>query len=329
LYTDFTDKHGLKPVLIRVYPSGTPWVPCTIFALFVKIFDYQMLRSESFRIWLMLTPALALIGLLFVGGVFVGLGQSLDYMPIIGLETPTARHYLAILADPDFYTSLGLTLYIALTSTLVAMGLAIAVALVLRRHFVGSRIVTFIFQLPLPVPHLVAAAGMVLLLTQSGLLARVAYQAGLLEQPNQFPVLVFDRWQIATILVYLWKEVPFIGLVVLATLKGIGQEYEEIAQTLGANRWQRFRYVLLPLLMPGLLTTGIIVFAYVFGSFEIPLLLGQRYPNVLPVTAYRAYVDPDLNQRPESMAMGMVITVIVIVLLNLALHFSRRVRQES
>lgn len=287
----------------------------------------QGFRSESIRLWLMLAPTLAVIVLLFVGGVVVGLGQSLDYMPIIGLTTPTVRHYLDLLSDPAFYTSLLLTLYLALTSTLLSMLLAIGGALLLRHHFGGSRWMTFIFQLPLPVPHLVAAAGMVLLLTQSGLLARIFYQAGLLERPNQFPVLVFDRWQIATILVYVWKEVPFIGLVVLAVLKGVGQEYEEIAQTLGANRWQRFRYVLLPLIMPGLVTTGIIVFAFVFGSFEIPLLLGQRYPNVLPVTAYRAYVDPDLNQRPVAMAMGMVITVIVILLFNLALTLSRRIRE--
>lgn len=286
----------------------------------------HLFRADVLRHWLMLTPALAVIGLLFVGGVVVGLGQSLDYMPIVGLTTLTARHYINILTDADFYTALLLTLYIALTSTVLAMGLAVMAAMGLRHRFAGSRIVTFIFQLPLPVPHLVAAAGMVLLLTQSGLFARLFYYAGVLERPNQFPVLVFDRWQLATILVYLWKEIPFIGLVVLAVLKGVGQEYEEIAQTLGANRWQRFRYVLLPLLMPGLASTGIIVFAFVFGSFEIPLLLGQRYPNVLPVAAYRTYIDPDLNQRPEAMAMGMIITVIIILLLNLAQRLSQRLR---
>lgn len=288
-----------------------------------------MQRFETVRLWLMLAPALAVILLLFVGGVVVGFGQSLDYMPIIGLKTPTLRHYVHLLTDPDFYVSLLLTLYMTIMSTVLAGGLAVAAALLLRRRFAGSRLVTFLFQLPLPVPHLVAATGMVLLFTQSGLFARIFYGAGLLERPNEFPVMVFDRWQIATIFVYLWKEIPFIGLVVLAILQGVGQEYEEIAQTLGANRWQRFRYVLLPLIMPGLITTGVIVFAYVFGSFEIPLLLGQRYPNVLPVTAYRAYVDPDLNQRPEAMAMGMVITAIVILLLNLALRLSRRVREQA
>jgi len=276
----------------------------------------------------MLAPALAIILLLFLGGVLIGLGQSLDYMPIIGLTEPTLRHYGNILTDGDFYTSLWLTLYISLSSTLLATGLAVALALVLRRRFWGSRIATFFFQLPLPVPHLVAAAGFVLLLTQSGLFARLLYHGGWLERPNEFPALVFDRWQVATILVYVWKEVPFIGLVILAILKGMGQEYEEVAQTLGASGRQRFRYVLLPLMMPGITVTGVIVFAFVFGSFEIPLLLGQRYPNVLPVTAYRAYTDTDLNQRPEAMAMGMIITVIVVVLLNLWLALDRRLRTQ-
>lgn len=288
----------------------------------------RLLRSESLRIWLLLTPAVATITLLFVGGVIVGLGQSVDYMPLLGRNTPTLHHYLVILRSRDFYLALGLTFYLAAVSTLLATVAAVGVALLLRRPFVGSRVITWIVQLPLPVPHLVAAAGFVLLLTQSGLLARVGYQLGWLAQPSQFPVLVFDRWQIAAILVYLWKEIPFIGLVVLAILKGVGAEYEEVAQTLGANRWQRFRYVLLPLIMPGITVTAVIVFAFVFGSFEIPLLLGQRYPNVLPVAAYRAYIDPDLTRRPEAMAMGMIIAIIVLLLLNLTVALGRRLRRE-
>jgi len=271
----------------------------------------------------MLGPALAVIILLFVGGLVVGLGQSLDYMPVIGLRTPTLHHYWAILTDPGFRTSLLLTFYIALVSTLLSTVLAVAVAMVLRHNVYGNGLLTLIFQIPLPVPHMVAAAGIVLLLTQSGLFARLLYSVGWLQEPGQFPVLVFDRWYIATILVYLWKETPFIGLVVLAVLKGVGQEYEEMARTLGANAWQRFRYVLLPLILPGIVSTSMIVFAFMFGSFEIPLLLGLRYPNTLPVAAYRAYIDPDLNQRPASMAMGMVITVIVVVVLALYRRYAR------
>ncbi len=280
--------------------------------------------SDRLRTSLMLGPALAVILLLFVGGVLVGLGQSLDYMPVIGLHTPTLRHYLHVLNDDGFRVALLLTLYISFVSTGLALVLAVGAAMLLRQNFYGNRLVTLIFQIPLPVPHMVAAAGIVLLLTQSGLLARLLYNIGWLTQPAQFPVLVFDRWHVATILVYVWKETPFIGLVVLAVLKRVGREYEEMARTLGANPWQRFRYVLLPLLMPGIVSTSVIVFAYTFGSFEVPLLLGQRYPNTLPVMAYRAYIDPDLQQRPVAMAMGMMITLIVIALLSVYRRYVRR-----
>ena len=195
------------------------------------------------------------------------------------------------------------------------MILAVAFALVLRDTFVGSRLTTFVYQIPLPIPHLVAANGIVLLVTQSGLLARLMATAGLLETPADFPILVFDRAGVAIILTYLWKEVPFIGLVVLAILKSVGPQFEELAQTLGANRWQRFWYVLLPLMMPGLLSTSIIVFAFVFASYEIPLLLGVRFPTTLPVWAFRNYQDPDLALRPEAMAVSVILAIIAIFLL--------------
>jgi putative spermidine/putrescine transport system permease protein len=276
----------------------------------------QRLRlMEKLRVPLMLTPALAVLTLLFAGGLVVGTGQSLGYMPVIGLNDFTLQHYVDVLTDRNFLISLWLTFRIAFVSTLLSMILAVAFALVLRDTFAGSQLTTFVYQIPLPIPHLVAANGIVLLVTQSGLLARLLATAGLLETPADFPILVFDRAGVAIILTYLWKEVPFIGLVVLAILKSVGPQFEELAQTLGANRWQRFWYVLLPLMMPGLLSTSIIVFAFVFASYEIPLLLGVRFPTTLPVWAFRNYQDPDLALRPEAMAVSVILALIAILLL--------------
>ncbi len=263
----------------------------------------------------MLLPALLLLTLLFAGGLVVGLGQSLGYMPVIGLTDFTFEHYRAVLTDRNFLLSLWLTFRIAFVSTLLSTILAVAAALLLRERFAGSHLVTFFFQMPLPIPHLVAATGIVTLVTQSGLLARGLASVGLLDAPADFPVLVFDRAGIAIILTFVWKETPFIGLVVLAILRSVGQEYEELARTLGANRWQRFWYVLLPLIMPGILSTSIIVFAFIFASYEIPLLLGVRFPTTLPVWAFRNYQDPDLALRPQAMAVSIILAVIAILLL--------------
>jgi putative spermidine/putrescine transport system permease protein len=98
-------------------------------------------------------------------------------------------------------------------------------------------------------------------------------------------------------------------------LQSVSEDYENVARNLGANRWQRFRYVLWPLMLPGMLRASILVFAFTFGSFEVPYLLGQTYPAALPVLAYRHYHDVDLNARPEAMAMSMVIAVIIVLLI--------------
>ena len=73
--------------------------------------------------------------------------------------------------------------------------------------------------------------------------------------------------------------------------------------------------MIVPLVMPGLLRASILVFAFTFGAFEIPFLLGQRYPSALPVLAYRSYHDVDLNARPEAMAMSMIIAALIMILI--------------
>jgi len=276
---------------------------------------FRLRLLEKLRVPLMLLPAFLVLILLFGGGLAVGVGQSFGYFPVIGLTDLTFEHYVSVLTDRNFLQSLWLTFRIAFWSTFLSSVLAVGAALVLRERFAGSRLATFLFQVPLPIPHLVAANGVVLLITQSGLLARIGVAMGLMEVPADFPVMVFDRPGIAIILTFLWKEVPFIGLVVLAILQSVGPQFEEIAQTLGANRWQRFWSVLLPLIMPGILSTSIIVFAFVFASYEIPLLLGVRFPTTLPVLAFRNYQDPDLALRPEAMAISVILAIIAVVLL--------------
>ena len=276
------------------------------------------------RPYLMVAPAVIVILVVFGGGVMMGVVQSLGYLPVLGLTQITLQYYVETLTDVRFYTALGLTFTIAACSTLLATALALGAAMVLRKSVRGSGIITLIYQLPLPVPHLVAAAGLVMLLTQSGLAARALYHVGIIGQPADLPPIFFDRNGLGIVLVYVWKEAPFIGLVLLAVLKGTAVDYDDVASTLGASQWQRFRYVLLPLLLPGILATSVIVFAFMFGSFEIPLLLGARYPEVLPVMAYRLYVNPDLTQRPEAMTIGILISIISVVLLIIYRRLLRR-----
>lgn len=280
--------------------------------------------KPTLRIWLMLAPALAVIVLLFLGGLLLGLMQSLGYLPLIGERELSLRAYAAVLGSRSFLRSLLLTFHVAFTSTVVATGLALGLALLLRQSFAARRAMTFIFQLNLPIPHIVGAIALAQVLSQSGLLARVAALLGLIDDPGQFPVLVFDRWGVGVIAEYVWKETPFIGVVLLSVLQSLGADYEDLARSLGAGRWQRFRYVLLPLLLPGILSSSVIVFAFAFGAFEVPFFLGVAFPQALPVLAYKSYSDVDLHARPEAMAMSMIIAALVTALVLVYMRLGRK-----
>ena len=266
----------------------------------------------------MLAPTMVIITVLFFGSLGYGLLQSLGYQPNIGVTEISLDAYRAVLFDPDmasrFWPGLWLSLWVAFVSTFVSAAIAIGVSLLIRLTFVVKKLAVFFFQLILTIPHLVIAVGMLMLFSQSGLFSRLLGEMGVITSPRDFPALTRDPYGIGIILAYIWKEVAFFGIIVLAILQSLGEDYESVAQSLGANRWQRFRTVTLPLIMPGLLSASIIVFAFTFGTYEVPRILGVQHPKMLPVLALDFFLNPDLNARAEGMALSMIIAVIVFVL---------------
>ncbi len=280
-----------------------------------------MTLGDRTKIVLLLAPALLVIGVLFSGGLAAALVQSLGYLPAIGRTEVSFAAYREVLGSRDFLDSLILTLYVAGASTGISTVLAVLAALSLRRS--SGRVSAVVFQLPITIPHLVAAVGIALVVSQTGLGARLAAALGLIGEPREFPALLYDRYSIGIILTYVWKEVPFIALVVLAALRGVAGELEEVARTLGASAWQRFWYVIFPVIAPGVVAASLIVFAFTFGAFEIPYLLGQTYPTILPVMAYNEYRALDLGARPVAMAINVLIAVITAAIAAAYLRLGR------
>lgn len=280
--------------------------------------------AERLRIAALLAPAVIVIVVLFIGGLASGFLRSLNYFPLIGLVSPNLDAYFSIFTDKEFYLSLILTFYIAFVSTVISTVLAIGAALLLRKALRGKRIVNLFFSLNLTIPHLVGAIGILYLISQSGIFSRLTTSVGVTDRPADFPALVADPFAFGIILTYVWKETPFIGVIVLAILLSVGEDYESVARSLGAKGWQAFRFVTLPLIGPGVGSAFFIVFAFTFGAFEVPYLLGQTYPSALPVLAYESYSDVDLGGRPRAMAMAMVIAALSAIAIIAYTKLSRR-----
>jgi len=266
------------------------------------------------HIGLLLAPALTVVLTLFVGGLGLGVAQSLGYLPFLDDWTWNVAAYRSLWDDPAVRASFALTARIAVLSTVTATVLGVAGALLIHRLERGRRVVAAVFASTLPVPHLVGALSMLLLLSQSGLLSRLTHTTGLTAAPADFPALTADRTGWAIIAEYVWKEAPFVGVVTLAALSGGLNELESAARVLGASGWQRFRHVGLPLIAPGVAATSILVFAFTVGSYEVPLLLGRPFPAALPVVALQYQREIDLGARPVGMAIAVTLGVLVALL---------------
>ena len=275
-------------------------------------------HGASLTPWLALAPALALMTVLVGVGLGYAVAQSLGFQPEIGQITPSLEAYrqLALgegLAGREFWGSLAFSLWVSAGSTILSAGLAVALALWLtERRQAASPGITFVLNWNLAFPHLVWSVLLLLLLAQSGLLARWVAALGWIQTPADFPVLVRDRYGIGILLQYVTKETPFLTLLLLAVLRAQPDAYGWVAENLGATRWQRLRLVTLPLIAPALTSGALLVFGFVFSSYEVPALLGVTYPRMLPVLALRFFNDPDLHARADGMAISLIVTLFVV-----------------
>lgn len=265
---------------------------------------------------LALAPALALLGLLFAGALAGALKVSL--VPLGGgLGDVSLRSWDELLADPAFVEGLLFTVRIALASTVLAAVAGVGLALALRRRGVALRSLA---ALPVPVPHLLVAVVAVVWLAPGGLADRVL---------GGLPVnLIRDPGGLGVTLVYVYKEAPFIALLVLAAMGRALEQREEAASVLGANRRQRAAWVLWPAIRGPLVIGCVIVAAFAIGAFEVPLAVGPNYPPTLASYAFEATQGDVIAGEGRAAAGLLVAGLLTIALASVAVRFARSVEGE-
>lgn len=271
-----------------------------------------MARSKI-KPYFMILPVVLLIGL-FIYALINTLIQSFGILPAAGLNDFTLFYYNAVLLRGDLLPSLLLSLYFALVSSLVAVFIGVFVsAIAVNSGFTKKK--TFqLLKIPIIVPHMVSALLVISVFSQSGIIARFFYLVNIVQNQQQFSLLLFDKNAVGIMLAYLWKEIPFVILMVVTLMEKIDVSLGEAAQNLGASKLKAFYSITLPLCFPAVLTSFIVIFAYSFGAYEIPFLLGTTAPKALPVLTYVEYIHPDLAHRPYAMALNGIMVVLSLFL---------------
>ncbi len=267
---------------------------------------------ERRAIWLILPTMLVLMAL-FIGGFLFGILQSLGFFSVIADQEQkiSLDAYFAVFQNETVRAGIILTFRVALLSTILSTVIALAISLMISRTKRFQSVLIAITQFNIPIPHVVAATGILLTFSQSGLVSRLSNHFGITEGSSGFPIITNDPFGYGIILSYLWKEIPFMCVLILSALRGPVTNLDETAKTLGASYSYRLRKIILPYIFPAILSGTIIVFAFSFGSYEVPYLLGEPYPSTVSVVAYQLYTDRDLANRPTAMALATITSFVI------------------
>lgn len=228
-------------------------------------------------------PAVAVLGALFGGALAGAAWRSLQPGSLVRDSTPRLDAWRVLLHDAAFWESLRFTIQYTVLATAISAALALALAAGLRRAGRGA---TLLAAAPLPAPHLVVATVAVIWLAPGGLADRILGVVAL--------DVIGDSAGIGIVLVYVYKEVPFLTLLVLAAWTPAVGEREEAAAVLGAGPVARLRHVVWPSVRAALTIGSLVVAAFLLGALEVPLVVGPSTPTALSQYALEATrtVDP-------------------------------------
>ena len=238
----------------------------------------------------------------------------------IGLE-----RFIGFLSDEGFVNAFLFSTELAILSTLISAVSAVIIAMALRDTFIGKRISVFLFQTNISIPHIAMATMVILMLAPTGWFSALSYQMGWIDNWFEFPDLAKGDSMFGVVFSFVLKFTPFVGMAVLAVLQSMSRDYELQSRSLGVGRFRTFIHVTLPAILPAVVSTSMIVFAYAFGCYEVPNVLVRR--TTLSMLVYNTYYDtynPDC--RPEAFAAALVIAVVTISVSAIYLYVTRRKR---
>lgn len=195
-----------------------------------------------------------------------------------------------LLADSEFWLSLGRAAYFALGSTLLQLLLAIPTAVLLNKKLKGVALARAIALLPYLIPTIVVGMSFNWMMQpQLGVFSITLQNIGLASEPVSF----FGSRQLAMpslIIANSWKYTAFMVMIFLARLQSIPESHYEAAIMCGANAWEQFRTVTLPNLRGVILLAVLLRSIWMFNKFDIIWIMTQGGPEnattTLPVYIY-------------------------------------------
>jgi len=275
---------------------------------------------------LFLLPVLVLIVVFFIFPLFTLLRFSFQEF------TPGAReagsplsfaNYVAVLGDAFYWRMLGNSLWLGFFTTLAALVIGYAVAFYLTRARGWERtLIAVACLLPIFVNTIVGVLGWYILFLPFGVFQQVLSALGLIEGPLTW---LRSFWALVTVLTY--EHVPFAVLILASSLQNVPADKINAARILGAPTWRIIWTVMLPMTMPGIVASAILVFSLSISSYLVPILIAGPRTQVIPISIF-SFASEILNWNMAG-ALAFVLLVVVSAITYGFLTLSNRLTRRS
>jgi sulfate transport system permease protein len=261
-------------------------------------------------------------------GFGITLGFAVAYLSIIVLLPLSALvlrpatlgldGFLGVLTDSRVLAALRLSFGAAAIAALVNAFFGLIVAWILVRYdFPGKRIVDALVDLPFALPTAVAGIALATIYAPNGWIGGLVAPLGI--------KIAFTPLGVLLALIFI--GLPFVVRSLQPVLQDLDKEVEEAAVSLGANRRQTFRLVILPALMPALLTGFALAFARAVGEYGSVIFIAGNMPLVSEIAPLLIVIKLEQFDYAGAAAIGVIMlaaSFLILLVINLVQRWSRR-----
>ncbi|MES0348165.1 ABC transporter permease [Citrobacter koseri] len=223
--------------------------------------------------WLLMLSGLGTILLLMGSTFYVVIVQSLGWFNLEGDSHFSLEYWRNMLQDEVLQSALFYSVKVSLLGAFGSVIFAYPLALWLRKPMAGKEGIIAVLRAPMFIPGLVAAFLFVNIVAYHGIINELLLALGIISEPLRMQN---DNFGWGVVILQIWKNLPFALILVGGAVNAIRNDVLDAASNLGASRWRSFTGVVVPLTLPAVQVTLILVFIGALGDFAFFSVAGPR-----------------------------------------------------
>ncbi|MDF2613103.1 MAG: sugar transporter permease [Clostridia bacterium] len=276
---------------------------------------------------MLIIPAMLILGIVVFAPIIKGIWMSFNEYTIATMNNPTwnnFQNYKKLFESKEIFVYFKNTFIFVFFAVGTQFVIAMCIALLLNTKMKYTNVFRGLFLVSWTIPSVVVALlWSWMFQPQYGIINYILNALGLIQNANMQWVQSMKYGMVTVVIATIWKQTPYMIVMILAGLQSISKDYMEAAEIDGATKWQIFRHIMIPSIRPVLDSTVIIAIMSNFQMYTIIYNMTAGGPvnktTTLSIAAYnKAFTEYDLGA-------GSAIGVLwLIVLASLTIYYNKK-----